>query len=166
MKGAAESREKSWCFVLSGGASSPPYPKLGGCERSHTSPLAMERRFPFKFPASFSSLIYPVSPCGTRMSIRSRERPNQTLKVDVLTMRHPRCTPELFLLAAATPERAVRAASGRRQSPPACAPEPPRPGSLRAVPAAVGRSRKISDSTPPDALPAPAPSAVRWSPVW
>ena len=29
MKGAAGPREKSWGFVLSGGASSPPYPKLG-----------------------------------------------------------------------------------------------------------------------------------------
>src|SRR5690348_18470701 len=40
----------------------------------------------------------PVSPCGTRMSIRSRECPNQMREVDVLTMRHPRCAPEFFYM--------------------------------------------------------------------
>lgn len=91
----------------------PPYPKLGGCERGHTFPSTLLRRFLFGFSASASSLIYPVS--KTRMSIRSRERPNQMREVDVPTMRHPRCAPELFLLAAAAAERATRAASGRRQ---------------------------------------------------
>src|SRR5690348_4634802 len=47
MKGAAGPREKSWGFVLSGGASSPPYPKLGGCERSHSSPSTPVRRLLF-----------------------------------------------------------------------------------------------------------------------
>jgi hypothetical protein len=166
MKGAAGSREKWWSFVLSGGASSPPQLELGGCERSHTSPSTSVRRIPFQFSASASSLIYPVSSCGTRMSIGSRERPNQTREVGVLTMRQPRCAPELFLLAATSPPYAGRAASGKRQSPPACAPEPRPPGWFRAAPAAVGRSRRISDSTPPDAPPAPAPSAARWSPAW
>jgi hypothetical protein len=49
--------------------------------------MAIERRFHFQYSARESSLIYPVS--WTRMSIRSRECPNQTLKVDALTMRHP-----------------------------------------------------------------------------
>jgi acetate kinase len=78
MKGAAGSREKWWSFVLRGGASSPPQLELGGCERSHTYPSTPVRRIPFQLSASASSLIYPVSSCGTRMSIRSRERPNQT----------------------------------------------------------------------------------------
>jgi hypothetical protein len=38
MKGAAESRDFCSYFICCGGASRPPYPKRGGCERSHTSP--------------------------------------------------------------------------------------------------------------------------------
>jgi hypothetical protein len=44
-------------------------------------------------PASCHSLIYPVR--ETRMSIRSRECPNQSLKVGLLTMRQYENAPEL-----------------------------------------------------------------------
>ncbi len=84
-------------FVLCGGASSPPYWMVGGCERSHTSPFAPRRETSslFFFPWSFRSLIYSVSQNGTRMSIRSRECPNHSGRVDLLTMRQHRCAPEL-----------------------------------------------------------------------
>ncbi|HET9179972.1 MAG TPA: hypothetical protein VFQ24_16575, partial [Terriglobia bacterium] len=45
-------------FVLWGGASSPPYPRVGGCERSHTCPSTPMRRMPIQFSMSQSSLIY------------------------------------------------------------------------------------------------------------
>ena len=160
--GVVKGKILNLCFLWR--SEQTPLPEAGGMRVQPHFSLGDGTPFPFQFPASFSSLIYSV--WQTRMSIRSRECPNQRLKVDVLTMRQPRCAPELFLLAAAFRPHAARAASGRRQSPPACAPEPPLPGWFRAAPVAVGRSRKISDSTPPDAPPAPAPSAARWNPAW
>jgi hypothetical protein len=91
--GGVKGKVLMFCFV--GRSEQPPYLKLGGCERSHTFPWTPLRHIPLQFSASFSSLIYPVA--RTRRSIPSRERPNQTWKVDVPTMRHPRCAPELFL---------------------------------------------------------------------
>jgi hypothetical protein len=40
-------------------------------------------------------LTHLFGPSRTTMFMRSRECPNQSLRVDVPTMRYPRCTPEL-----------------------------------------------------------------------
>ncbi len=47
-------------FVLWGGASSPPYLEVGGCERSHTAAF-VPMHVGFRNPSSFRSLIYPVA---------------------------------------------------------------------------------------------------------
>jgi hypothetical protein len=42
VKGAAGSRKKSWCIVLSGGASRPPYPKLGDASAATLFPWRLK----------------------------------------------------------------------------------------------------------------------------
>src|SRR5579875_2869174 len=71
--------------------------------------LGAGARLSFGFPSELPLTL--LSGLADQVSIRSRECPNQTLRVGVLTMRQHKCTPEL-VLPSADVRRARPAASG------------------------------------------------------